>query len=217
MLPAMLDLTRQKWHDISPPVSPQIAVFPGDTAYRRDVLMAFPLGNNLELSSVHTTLHLGAHVDAPSHYHPDGASLEKRGLSRYLGACEVRSVSVPPRTRLTPEHLKHVPIRAPRLLLRTGTYPDPQTWTNDFAALSPELVAWLGWQGALLVGIDTPSVDLADDAELLSHAAIFQHDLAILEGVVLDDVPDGIYLLVALPLPLVGADASPVRAILVEM
>ena len=217
MLAGMLDLTRQRWHDITPPITPEIAVFPGDTPFRRDVLLAFAQGDALELSSVRTTVHLGAHADAPSHYHPDGAPIEKRDLSRYLGLCEVRSALVPPRTRVTPAHLGHTPVRAPRLLIRTGTFPQPNAWTNDFAALSPELVDWLGGQGVLLVGIDTPSVDLADDAVLLSHAAIYRHDLAILEGLVLDGVPDGLYLLVALPLPLVGADASPVRAILVAM
>ena len=213
----MLDLTRQRWHDITPPISPELAVFPGDTPFRRDVLLSFAAGQHLELSTVHTTVHLGAHADAPSHYHPDGVAIDKRDLSRYLGLCEVRSVLVPPRTRLTPAHLGDAPLCAPRLLLRTGTYPQPNVWTPDFAALSPELVDWLAGQGAVLVGIDTPSVDLADDAVLLSHAAIFRHDLAILEGIVLDGVADGVYLLVALPLPLVGADASPVRAILVAM
>jgi arylformamidase len=38
--------------------------------------------------------------------------------------------------------------------------------------------------------------------------------MAILEGLVLNEVPPGMYELIALPLPLVGFDASPVRAIL---
>ena len=217
MLVRMLDLTRQRWHDISPPITAAIAVFPGDTAFSRELLLSFAAGDNLELSRIRTTVHLGAHADAPSHYDPRGVAMEQRELSRYLGVCEVRSALVGPRTRVTPAHLGNVPARAPRLLLRTGTFTQPNVWTNDFAALSPELVDWLGGQGTVLVGIDTPSVDLADDAELLSHAAIFRNDLAILEGIVLDGVADGLYLLIALPLPLVGADASPVRAILVEM
>jgi arylformamidase len=66
------------------------------------------------------------------------------------------------------------------------------------------------------VGIDTPSIDPADSKDLPSHAMVAAHDLAILEGVVLDHVEDGVYTLVALPLRLEGADASPVRAVLVE-
>ena len=66
-----------------------------------------------------------------------------------------------------------------------------------------------------LVGIDTPSIDPERDKDLLSHQAVFQNDMAVLEGIVLDSVPDGVYTLIALPLKLRGADASPVRAVLV--
>lgn len=66
----------------------------------------------------------------------------------------------------------------------------------------------------MLVGIDTPSVDLMDSKDLPSHAACRRHGLAILEGLVLKDTPDGLYELIALPLKLEGFDASPVRAVL---
>ena len=122
-----------------------------------------------------------------------------------------------------PQHDRHAlsrfdraPIVAPRVLLRTGTFPDPDAWNADFAALSPELVAWLHERGVRLVGLDTPSVDPQDDRLLESHTAIAARDMAILEGVVLDHVPPGVYTLIALPLKLAGADASPVRAVLVD-
>ncbi|MEC8734312.1 MAG: hypothetical protein VXX86_05020, partial [Planctomycetota bacterium] len=65
-----------------------------------------------------------------------------------------------------------------------------------------------------LVGIDTPSVDPQESKDLPTHARFLEHDLAILEGLLLGDVPAGNYELIALPLPLEGFDASPVRAIL---
>jgi arylformamidase len=79
-----------------------------------------------------------------------------------------------------------------------------------------ELIEKLAAQQVVLVGIDTPSIDLADDELLESHQAAARHDLAILEGIVLSDVPDGFYTLVELPLRLQGADASPVRAVLIK-
>lgn len=212
----MLDLIRHRWHDITPRISSKIAVFPGDTHFEREVLLDMEQGANLTLSTMRTTLHLGAHADAPSHYHVEGEGIADRDLAPYLGPCEVRHVRVPPRTRLTPEHLDWVKPRAPRLLLATGTFTNPDEWSGDFAALSPELVDWLADSGVILVGLDTPSVDVADDAALLSHAALYRRRLAVLEGVVLDRVPAGVYTLVALPLPIVDGDASPVRAILVE-
>jgi len=99
-------------------------------------------------------------------------------------------------------------------LLCTGTYPDPERFTTDFAALSPELVEFLHDQGVSLVGIDTPSVDLFDSKALEAHQAFLRHNVSILEGLVLAHVPPGSYELIALPLRLEGFDASPVRAVL---
>ena len=116
-------------------------------------------------------------------------------------------------TRITPTMVK-ADLHAPRVLFKTGTYPDPTIMNEDFAALSSELVDWLHERGVRLVGIDTPSVDLFLSKDLASHKAILKNDMAILEGLVLDDVPEGEYELIALPLKLVGFDASPVRAVL---
>lgn len=202
------------WFDISPLVSPRSALFPGEEPFRRDVALDFATGHNLLLSSIHTTVHVGAHTDAPNHYAPDGAPIHVRPLDLYFGACEVRTVSLPPKQRITVADLKGTGPRAPRMLFRTRSFPNPEQWRDDFNALSPELVDHLADQGVVLVGLDTPSVDLADDSVLLSHQAIHRRDLAILEGIVLEHVPDGIYTLMALPLRLEGADASPVRAVL---
>ncbi len=106
------------------------------------------------------------------------------------------------------------PIRAERVLIATGTFPDPEQFNTDFAALSPKLVRRLHEQGVKLIGIDTPSVDLFDSKDLPSHQMFLRCDMAIVEGLVLKDVPEGMYELIALPLKLVGFDASPVRAIL---
>jgi arylformamidase len=200
--------------DITPLVSPRIGVWPGDVPYRRDLTCAIADGANIDLSSITTTVHLGAHTDAPSHYAREGKGISERPLDRYLGPCQVVSVPIGRGERIRPEHVA-VPITAPRVLLRTGTFPDPERWNSDFASLSPELVHFLADRGVVLVGIDTPSIDLQDDKALLSHTAVAARDLAVLEGIVLDGVPDGAYTLIALPLKLEGADASPVRAVLV--
>ena len=101
-----------------------------------------------------------------------------------------------------------------RVLIATGTFPDPERFRTDFAALDPALVDWLAEAGVRLVGVDTPSIDPAESRDLPAHHAVRRHDMNILEGVVLDGVPAGHYELIALPLRLVGFDGSPVRAIL---
>ncbi len=101
-------------------------------------------------------------------------------------------------------------------MLATGTFPDPDRFTTDFAALSPALVDHLADRGVVLVGIDTPSVDLFESKDLPTHAALVRRDMRWLEGIVLAHVEPGSYELVALPLRLVGFEASPVRAVLVQ-
>jgi len=202
--------------DISPRLSPSIGVWPGDTPLSREVLVDIDSGAHLDLSTLHATVHLGAHTDAPRHYRRGTPDIASRDLSLYYGPCQVVRVEVGRGERILPQHVT-VPIRAPRVLFHTGTFPDPDSWNDDFAALSPELIAWLHEQhGVRLLGLDTPSVDLMHDKALLSHNAIADRDLAILEGVVLEHVQPGVYTLVALPLRLQGFDASPVRAVLVS-
>ncbi len=171
-------------------------------------------GDNLTLSTIRSTVHLGAHTDAPNHYAKDGAGIAARDLDYYYGLCQVLSVDLPRGERIMPHHIRGR-ITAQRVLLHTGSFPDPEQFNTDFNALSPELVAMLYQQGVRLIGIDTPSIDPFDDKALLSHNAVAERDMAVLEGIVLEDVPLGEYTLVALPLKLEGCDASPVRAVLV--
>jgi arylformamidase len=199
-------------HDISPLLSDRLAVWPGDTPLRREVLLSHP-ESNITLSTLHATVHLGAHADAPSHYGAGAAAIDHRSLDYYLGPCQVVRVAVP-RGGLVSPAMVPFPLRAPRLLLATGTFPDPHVFNEDFAALDPSLVSFLHDQGVLLVGVDTPSVDPFRSKDLPAHHTFLAHDMAILEGLVLADVPEGVYELIALPLKLVGFDASPVRAIL---
>jgi arylformamidase len=105
----------------------------------------------------------------------------------------------------------------PRVLLATESYPDPGRWTPDFTSVSPEAIDWLAAAGVHTIGVDTPSVDAADSKDLPAHAAVLAHGMTILEGLVLAGVPEGSYELIALPLRLVGFDASPVRAVLREL
>ena len=201
-------------YDISPIITPEIAVFPGDIEFRSHVLLDMKKGDNLTLSSMTTTVHLGAHADAPSHYSRLGASIAERDLSLYLGPVQVIEVARVAHKRISVADLQSISIQAPRVLFKTGSFPDPNRWTSDFMALSPELIDFLAEKQVVLVGVDTPSVDLADDENLISHQTILKHDMAVLEGVVLDEVKPGVYYLIALPLRIMNADASPVRAIL---
>ncbi len=202
-------------YDISPLISSNIAVFPGDVEFQRKVSMEFNRGHHLSLSSIETTLHLGAHADAPSHYHPEGKSIEHCSLRTYLGRCQVVDVSQI-QGEIHVSALAGVEIEAPRILFKTCSLRNPDQWQNDFSYLTPELIEWLAARRVQLIGIDTPSMDHAQSKTLDGHQMFYRHSLSILEGLVLDEVPAGIYYLVALPLKIKSGEASPVRAILLD-
>jgi arylformamidase len=197
-------------YDITPTVTPRLAVWPGDTPPTREVLCDMARGDNITLSTLRATVHLGAHADAPSHYGKDSEDIAARNLELYVGPCQVVRAGAKRRERVRLE----VEVKAPRFLLATGTCPNPDEFNTDFAAYDPVFIDRLHERGVRLIGIDTPSIDLFDSKDLPSHQAVLRHDMAILEGLVLDGVPEGVYELIALPLKLAGFDASPVRAVL---
>ncbi len=200
-------------YDITPAITAALAVWPGDTPPSREVLADLKRGDNITLSTLRATVHLGAHADAPSHYGRDAASIESRALDLYLGRCRVVRIRAARGTRISPSAIPD-DLTSERVLIATGSYPDPYAFNEDFAALEPATVDLLHDRGARLVGIDTPSVDLYSAKQLVAHARFLAHDMAILEGLVLAHVPEGKYELIALPLKLDGFDASPVRAVL---
>jgi arylformamidase len=208
MMDLMLEL-----YDITPPIDASLAVWPGDSPLRREVLTAMERGDSITLSTLHGTVHLGAHADAPSHYGLAAPSIERRSLDFYLGRCQLIRLSLPPGAIVRTSDLSQ-PVQAERVLLATGTFPDPTRFNQDFAALEPALVDDLHERGVRLIGVDTPSVDPFDSKDLPAHRTFLKCDMAILEGLALGHVPEGLYELIALPLRLVGFDASPVRAIL---
>jgi kynurenine formamidase len=129
-------------YDITPPVSPDLAVWPGDTSVTREVLCDLANGDSVTLSTLRATVHLGAHADGPNHYGVNAPSVGERDLHYYIGPC------------------------------------------------------------------------LFDSKDLPAHRRFLANDMAILETLLLRDVPEGMYELIAPPLKLMGFDGSPVRAVL---
>jgi arylformamidase len=202
--------------DISPPVSASAPVFPGDTPYAQAWSARIAPGCPVNVSAITLSPHVGAHADAPLHYADGAAGIGQVALEPYLGRCRViHAIGRGPLVEV--EHLAHAAdALPPRVLVRTCERA-PTGWVDDFAAFAPRTLDWLAGRGVLLVGIDTASVDPAASKTLDAHQRLRAHDLRVLENLVLDAVPEGDYELIALPLRLVEADASPVRAILREL
>ena len=202
--------------DISPTVSPTAPIFPGDLPYSLEWTARLGPGCPVNLSAVHLSPHVGAHADAPLHYANGAPSIDEVDLAPYLGPCRVIH-ALNCGALIEPAHLRHCTVNLPpRVLVRTR-HRALTVWSDDFAAFAPATVSWLAAQGVRLIGLDTPSVDPAASKSLESHAGLLRHDVRVLENLVLDDVPEGDYELIALPLKLQGACASPVRAVLREL
>ena len=204
----------QNLWDISPPIAPGCPVFPGDTPYQQHWSATITPDCPVNVSAITLSPHVGAHADAPLHYDPQGAAIGAVDLVPYLGPCRViHAIGCGPLVLW--EHLARAMAGLPpRVLVRTYARMPVDRWDADLAAFAPDTVERLAALGVTLIGIDTASIDPASSKTLESHQAIRRLNLRVLENLVLDDVPEGDYELIALPLKLMTADASPVRAVL---
>jgi arylformamidase len=200
--------------DISSPVHAGAPVFPGDTAYAQQWVASIGPGCPVNVSAITLSPHVGSHADAPLHYDPAGAPIGELPLETFIGPCRViHAIGVGPLVRL--EHLAHaLKDLPPRVLVRSYARMPQDAFDNDLPAFAPETVERLADLGVVLIGIDSASIDPASSKTLDSHQVIRRRGLRVLENLLLDHVPEGDYELIALPLKLTTADASPVRAVL---
>lgn len=206
-------------YDISPALTTGMPVWPGDTPFQIRPNWVLEGGCPVNVACLTLSPHSGAHADAPLHYQAEGAPIGAIALTPYLGPCRVVHCLAPGRM-LTLAQLQAALAQAgsgplpQRVLLRMYPRFPHHNWDPHFPGIEPAAIDWLGSQGTLLIGVDTASLDPADSKDMPAHLAVARHGMAILEHLVLDDIPSGDYELIALPLKLMGADASPVRAVL---
>jgi arylformamidase len=203
--------------DISPPVHAGAPVFPGDTPYQQQWAATLGPGCPVNVATLTLSPHVGAHADAPRHYSPDGATVGELGLTPFLGRCRVvHAIACGPLVQWV--HLQHaLQDLPPRVLVRTYLNMPQDRFDDALPAFAPETIERLANLGVQLIGIDSASIDPADSKTLDSHQVIRRRGLRVLENLLLDAVPEGDYELIALPLKLLQADASPVRAVLREL
>lgn len=201
--------------DITRRLTPNTAVWPGDTPFSLEPGAQRANGDSVNVTRLNMSSHMGTHMDAPYHFTDDGLRVEQLDLARYWGLAQVVTVSKESGP-LTPADFAHVDLTlAPRLLVHSrASQQDPTQFHHDYVYPSPELADFLGAKGIILYGADAPSMDASDDPTLPGHNALLRNDIMILEGLDFTAVADGLYELVALPLKLVDGDGSPIRAAL---
>jgi arylformamidase len=214
MMNTMRDENGRTIWDISPSLSESTPAWPGDTPYREEAV--WTIGPNCPVNVGRITLspHFGAHADAPRHYAEGGKAIGQVPVLDYLGECQVIHALGEGRLVTVADLERGGASLAPRVLVRTYRKAPVETWDSEFKAVAPEAIDYLAAHGVRLIGVDTPSLDPQESKLMAAHGRIRAHRMAILEGLVLDDVPEGRYELIALPLRFAELDASPVRAIL---
>lgn len=204
-------------YDISQTIRPGIPVWPGDKDFSLTRTWNIEPGCPVNVSEIAMSTHTGSHADSRLHFDDKGVDCADTVLEAYMGPATLIDLSgtVAPGALIKPHHLAtRLPERVERVLIKLfKTFPH-DGWDPDFPAVSPEAIHLLAGRGCKLIGLDVPSLDPQESKTLDAHFAVDATGMAILEGLVFDDVPPGTYELIALPLKIAGADGSPVRAIL---
>jgi len=199
--------------DVSQPLKGGIPVWPGDTEFSFDLTWTKEKSGSVNVGRLEMSTHTGTHIDAPFHFDDSGRKVIELDPAIYVGPARV--IEIPEKASIGAEELREHDLEGvSRLLIRTGSWPDRNIFPERITHLHRDAAPFLAERGVRLVGVDVPSVDPIESKELPAHHALLENGIHILEGLVLDEVEPGDYELVALPLALEGADASPVRAVL---
>jgi len=207
-----------KIYDITAEISNNLPVFGGgDDRPTVTTLGQFENGDPYHLTKLSMSAHTGTHADMPLHFIPGGSTCDTTALDYFYGPAKVMRVNVS--SHICKADLEPLDIQAGDIiLLDTGQskYMRQRAFKQDFIALTPEAAEYLAGKKIKTIGIDYLSIDPYKTEGFPAHKALLSNGVAILEGLVLEGVPEGTYTLSALPLKIAGGEGSPVRAILVD-
>jgi arylformamidase len=205
-----------KIFDISMPLYNGVPGWPGDTPYVFELAWTKEQSGSVNVGKIEMSTHTGTHIDAPYHFDNEGKRVIDLPIELYTGPAFV--IDLTGADEITVESIEgKIKENMKRVLFKTSCWKDRNSFPEKIVPVSPKVVPYLKKHGTGLIGVDMPSVDPLDSKELLAHHALHKHNIHILEGLILDEVPEGEYELIALPLPLTDGDGSPVRAILKEL
>lgn len=171
-------------------------------------------GDSVNAAELCLSAHTGTHADGAFHVDEGGARIGAAPLAAYIGPARVEEIGAAGEIGADVLGALLGGEMPERLLLRTGCWTDPEVFPTHFPTLTPAAAQTLADAGVRLFGTDAPSVDVFSSRDLPVHHVFAAAGIAILENLLLDGVPVGPYELIALPLRLEDADASPVRAVL---
>ena len=181
-------------------------VYPGDPAPEKKVLNSMEEGDSYNLSAFSMCAHNGTHIDAPFHFIRDGKTVDSIDLDAFVGMAYVAEhqgiVSGDDAAQILKKAKEQDPEAAKRILIKGN------------AEVSPEAAKVFASSDILLLGNESQTVG-PEDAPMEVHLILLGAGVVLLEGIRLENVSEGVYMLNAAPLNLSGADGSPCRAVLI--
>jgi arylformamidase len=199
--------------DISRRLENGMPVWPGDTPFHYEVSWSKAESGSVNVGTLSMSTHTGTHVDAPFHFDDNGKRIIELDLELYIGPARV--IDMTGKVSIGAKDLKNIDLAGfKRVLFQTLSWKNSVEFPEKIPHLEADLGPFLAEKGIRLIGVDVPSVDPIDSKDLHAHHSLNENGIHILESVLLDEVEPGDYELIALPLPLVEGDGSPVRAIL---
>lgn len=176
-------------------------VFPGDPAPRRQTLADMEQGDLYNLTEFSMCAHNGTHIDAPFHFLGDGRTVEQMDLDTFVGDCFVA------------RHDGDVSGLDAKGILARAEGAGRILIAGDIT-VTAEAAEIFARSGIKLLGNEGQTVGPAD-APMQVHRILLRQGIALLEGIVLENIPEGRYFLSAAPLNLAGAEGAPCRAFLI--
>lgn len=199
--------------DISRSISSDLAQWPGDTSFSFDWQFSKRAGDSVNVASMHLSSQAGTHVESRLHIADEGQPVSDLPLDRFVGLAYV----VDKRGQQTialEDHEIELAGKLGRLLVRTDAWVDDRQFPQIFPILTEQSAQLLVQTGCMVFGIDVPSADAVYSKAMPIHHTLLGYGCVILESLDLTNVETGVYGFVALPLPIVGTEASPTRVIL---
>jgi arylformamidase len=211
-----------KLWDISRALSDDLAPWPGDRPVHFERTKKIANGDVVNLGAISMSVHNGTHADARYHFDSSGETIESIPLATYFGSAVIVDLTD---AVLGSKEVPEIGIEAlqrdagaitetSRLLIKTGGWPDSTIFPKRIPVIAPDVAQWLQARGAILLGVDLPSVDAINAKVLRNHHALAQAGIAIVESLDLSGIEPGIYKFAGFPLKIARGDGAPVRAVL---
>lgn len=202
-------------YDISMPISHEMAVYKNKPSKRPklSVDVDFETGTVYE-SRLEFNLHTGTHLDMPLHIIPGGSTIDQLQLDRVVTTCRVLDLQSIDE-KISAQDLAGKNIKSGEFILLKTKNSSQDILQGDYVFLSYSGAELLKAHGVVGVGIDSLGIERGQPGHE-THKTLMGAGILILEGLRLQDVPEGEYQLIALPLSIPGAEAAPVRAILIK-